>query len=148
MKARKAANLRVVADNTPRMTEDGGLPKLPSYLPEEVSGDWDVAVQSLHERGMLTNDILPTVESYVIAIWDQRDAMRKIQEDGRTYKLKGDIKKNPAVSDMKIAREEMLRLATALCLTPAEKIRQGGGSVTPPSDDGGPDDGAPPGLVI
>lgn len=151
MKGRKPANLKVVADNTPRMSENGELPSLPSYLPSEISGDWDIAVKSLSDRGLLNDDILPTVESYVIAIWDQRDAMREIMANGRTFKAKGgEIKKNPAVSDMKIAREEMLRLAVELGMTPVSKARPGvsGGLATANESGDAPDDGAPPGLVV
>ncbi len=130
------------------MSDNGVLPPLPSYLPQEVGEEWNVAVKSLHDRGVLSDDVLPTVEAYVIAIWDQRDSMRKIIEDGRTFKIKGEIKKNPAVSDMKIARNEFIRLAVELGMTPAEKVRT---NQTPLRDDDegdAPDDGAPSGLVI
>lgn len=148
MKGRRATNLKVVADNTPRMSDNGVLPPLPSYLPQEIREEWDTAVKSLNDRGVLSDDVLPSVEAYVIAIWDQRDAMRKIIEDGRTFKSKGEIKKNPAVSDMKIARNEFIRLAVELGMTPAEKVRTG--QTAPRGDDEGdaPDDGAPPDLAI
>jgi P27 family predicted phage terminase small subunit len=144
--ARKA-NLKVVADNTPKMNDSGELPKLPSYLPSEVSEEWNNAVISLNDRGLLKNEVFPTLEAYMIAIWEVRDSLRQIEKDGRTFRAKnGEIKKNPAVSDLKIARDDVLRLAIALCLTPASQGAQSAPHA--PTGQDSPDDGAPPGLVV
>lgn len=148
MKGRRATNLKVVADNTPRMSDNGVLPPLPSYLPQEIRDEWDIAVKSLNDRGVLSNDVLPSVEAYVIAIWEQRDAMREIMANGRTFKVKSEIKKNPAVSDLKIARNEFIRLAVELGMTPAEKVRMGQAGRGGDDEGDAPDDGAPPDLAI
>lgn len=146
--SKKAAKLKVVADNPEPMDEHSDFPRFPDYLPEEVKDVWETTCAKLKQRGTLSDEVLPVVESYVIAVWDQRDAIRAIQKDGRTFSSKGEIKKNPAVSDLKAAREEILRFATALGLTPAEMAKLG--EVEGGTDKGSvQDDGCPvPGLAI
>lgn len=153
MKGRKPAALKVVADNKPRMSDSGELPALPSYLPEEMRTEWNITIQSLSDRRLLDNDILPAVECYILAIWNQRDALKVIQEQGRTFKLKsGEIKKNPAVSDLKAAQDDIIRVAVELGLTPSSKSRKGMGGGEPiptqTDPDEGTDDGTPPGLDV
>lgn len=155
MRGAKPAVRIAVTDDSPAK-EDVKLPECPEKMAKlGLKEDWDTAVLSLHTRRLLADDIMPILRLYVLTIWDINDALDKISKHGRTQldKKSGLQVKNPAVSDLKVAREEFLRYAVELGLTPSAKARKGMSGVGPksytkPEGEDAEDDGAPAGLAV
>ncbi|MBA3446763.1 MAG: phage terminase small subunit P27 family [Pseudaminobacter sp.] len=126
---------------------DGGLkgvPKAPDHLPTDMISEWNMVAADLHGRKLLVASMLGLVETYVLAIWTQRQAMKAIEEHGvLTKTAHGMLKPNPAGGMLSKAQEAVARLGAELGLTPAARSKAGF------QPRGGPrDDGAPTGLDI
>lgn len=98
------------------------VPKAPSYLSKDAKAEWRrVAPILTDERKVLTVADLATLENYVIAVSDMRQAHREVQANGLVLAATG--KRNPASTALNQAQQQMLRAAGELGLTPASRSR-------------------------
>lgn len=98
------------------------VPKVPSYLSKDAKAEWRrVAPILTDERKVLTVADLATLENYVIAVSDMRQAHREVQANGLVLAATG--KRNPASTALNQAQQQMLRAAGELGLTPASRSR-------------------------
>ncbi|NBZ87911.1 phage terminase small subunit P27 family [Stagnihabitans tardus] len=113
----------------------------PEWLGDYAQAYWVEVVRDLSARKILTNDNLPSVASYCIALGAVREAEEDIRELGRVVKTysetkSGDViltgvKPNPAVKQRGDAMSLALRLAAELGATPISRSRP-----SLPDDDG------------
>lgn len=113
----------------------------PDWLGDYAKGYWVDVVRDLSARKILTNDNLPSVANYCIALGAVREAEDDIRDLGRvmvTYAeskagevYKTGAKPNPAVKQRNDAMSLSLRLAAELGATPISRSRP-----SLPDDDG------------
>lgn len=113
----------------------------PDWIGDYAAAYWVDVVRDLSARKILTNDNLPSVASYCIALGAVRQAEEDITELGRVIKTyaetkTGDViltgvKPNPAVKQRGDAISLALRLAAELGATPISRSRP-----SLPDDDG------------
>lgn len=113
----------------------------PDWLPYHAAGYWVEVVRDLSSRKILTNDNLPSVANYCLALGAVREAEADIRENGRVIDLMAEAKDgtlyrkgrvpNPAVKQMNDAISLSLRLAAELGATPISRSRP-----SLPDDDG------------
>lgn len=113
----------------------------PEWLSDYAKGYWVEVVRDLSGRKVLTNDNLPSVTNYCLALGTVREAEDDIRQnghvidqwaeakDGRLYR-KGRVP-NPAVKQRNDAMSLSLRLAAELGATPISRSRP-----SLPDDDG------------
>lgn len=106
---------------------EGGLldtPDIPESIPTELHREWKAALADLTERRLLTDAMLPTVESYILAVGNMRAAQKSITEHGVLISGRDGVpKQNPAVSLLGKAQVAIQRLSAELGLTPASRSR-------------------------
>ncbi len=106
---------------------EGGLaetPDVPEHIPEEMHQEWLDVVDDLRKRKLLTDAMLGSVESYVMALRNMRLAQKDIEKYGAVIENpKGVPVKNPAVTLHSKAQSTLSRLAAELGLTPAARSR-------------------------
>lgn len=114
---------------------DGGLkhrPNIPASIPTEMHDEWDAVISDMEERKILTDAMLPTVESYLLAVHNLRTCQQAIQLHGVLIAGRdGVLKQNPAVSLLGKCNTAIQRLAAELGLTPASRARK---QMTGPAD--------------
>jgi len=113
----------------------------PAWMGDYAREYWVEVVRDLSARKILTNDNLPSVANYCIALGAVREAEDDIKAEGRiivTYaeSKSGDVyktgaKPNPAVKQRNDAMSLSLRLAAELGATPISRSRP-----SLPDDDG------------
>lgn len=113
----------------------------PDWLSDYAKAYWVEVVRDLPGRKILTNDNLPSVQNYCIALAAVREASDDIQTMGRVIeifavtkegeKVRTGIKPNPAVKQQNDAMSLSLRLAAELGATPISRSRP-----SLPDDDG------------
>lgn len=118
MKGRKA-ELRVI---------DGGLdhvPQVPAHIPPAMAGEWHAVIEELTDRKVLTEAMRGSVDAYVLALHNAREAQKAIDAHGLLVASgkEGVLKQNPAVSMLGKANETIMRLAVELGLTPAARSK-------------------------
>ncbi len=133
MKGRKP-ELRVVRDALSEVPP-------PEWLSPYAKAYWVEVVRDLSGRKILTNDNLPSVANYCIALGGVREAEDDIRANGRVIDLMAESKSgtlyrkgrapNPAVKQMNDAMSLALRLAAELGATPISRSRP-----SLPDDDG------------
>ncbi len=126
----RKAELRVI---------EGGLeetPEVPAHIPAEMHQEWLDVVGDLRRRKLLTDAMLGSVESYIMALHNMRLAQKAIEKYGAVIDgPKGPVK-NPAVTLHGKSQSTLSRLAAELGLTPAAGSRpkmRGDGAM--PTDD-------------
>jgi P27 family predicted phage terminase small subunit len=132
----RKAELKVIEGGL--QEEDAGIPL---SIPPELHIEWNAVISDLAGRKMLTDAMLPTIESYILAIGNMREAQKSIKEYGVLVKGRDGVpKQNPAVSLLGKCNTAIQRLAAELGLTPASRSRpKMKGDYTPP-EPGGHDD--------
>lgn len=113
----------------------------PDWLSDYAKAYWVEVVRDLSGRKILTNDNLPSVANYCLALAAVRDASDDIRDNGRIIDLMAEAKDgtlyrkgrvpNPAVKQMNDASSLALRLAAELGATPISRSRP-----SLPDDDG------------
>lgn len=113
----------------------------PEWLSDYAKAYWVEVVRDLSGRKILTNDNLPSVSNYCLALAAVREASDDIRENGRIIDLMAEAKDgtlyrkgrvpNPAVKQMNDASSLALRLAAELGATPISRSRP-----SLPDDDG------------
>lgn len=113
----------------------------PDWLSDYAKGYWVEVVRDLSGRKILTNDNLPSVANYCIALGQVRECEDVIRQYGAivpTYAVNKDgesvltgLKPNPAAKQQKDAMALSLRLAAELGATPISRSRP-----SLPDDDG------------
>lgn len=113
--------MRVVDENF-QTTAD---PDIPKSIPADMHGEWRDVVNDLKARKVLTDAMLGSVESYILALRNTRLAQEAIETHGAvSVTAKGALQKNPAVTLLGKAQVTMSRLAAELGLTPAARSRR------------------------
>ncbi|WP_318412010.1 phage terminase small subunit P27 family [Rhizobium sp. PL01] len=80
--------------------------------------------------------MLGVLETYVAALWMQREALKEIQTNGILVKTAHQAPKaNPATAMLKAAQISVARLSAELGITPASRSRAGMGGDEPTPDD-------------
>ncbi len=101
-------------------------PPMPDSLPDAMTGEWDTVVSDLTEREILNEAMLGTVETYIRAKWNERQAQKAIDEHGAVVRASdGSLKQNPASSLLGKSQAVIVRLSAELGLTPASRARSG-----------------------
>ncbi|MCR5856577.1 phage terminase small subunit P27 family [Mesorhizobium sp. J428] len=118
MKGRKA-ELRVI---------EGGLdhvPDVPAHIPAAVVEEWRGIIIELTERKVLTDAMRGSVDAYVMALHNAREAQKAIETHGLLVASGKDgvLKQNPAVSLLGKATQTIMRLAVELGLTPVARSK-------------------------
>jgi P27 family predicted phage terminase small subunit len=113
MKGRKP-KLKVIEGGKPA----GACPAPPAWLSAPAKAEWKRAAQQLHDRGLLADDTLATLESYCIAVGTVRDCERIMAREGRIVAGKDGPKPHPAFKMQAAAMREARLLASELGLTP------------------------------
>lgn len=112
-----------------------GVPPMPEVLPACMAEEWNIIAADLKDRRLLAKPMLGALETYVAALWTQREALKEIQTNGILVKTAHQAPKaNPATAMLKAAQISIARLAAELGITPASRSRAGMGG-----DDGKPD---------
>jgi P27 family predicted phage terminase small subunit len=107
---------------------EGGLsdrPEIPAHIPTDLHPEWQAVIDDLTRRKMLTEAVLPTIETYVQAIGNARTAQRAIDQHGALVIGRDGVpKQNPAVSLLGKCNSTITRLSAELGLTPASRSRK------------------------
>ncbi|MGV3553092.1 phage terminase small subunit P27 family [Rhizobium sp.] len=110
---------------------EGGLqdrPDMPASVPAEMRVEWEAVIADMIERKILTDAMLPTIESYILAVYNMRQAQKAIEQYGVLVTGRDGIpKQNPAVSLIGKATTTIQRLSAELGLTPASRSKGKGG---------------------
>ena len=102
---------------------------VPPGLPAAVHGVWETACADI--GGRLRESDVPQLLAYVEAVWVHSQASAEIHGDGLLVSgASGALTAHPLLKVQKDAAASMLRLADALGLTPAARIRMAVGEVT------------------
>ncbi|MFL7903975.1 phage terminase small subunit P27 family [Azospirillum argentinense] len=109
------------AANPPRR-----CPSPPSWLAPHAKKEWKRAAKELHERRLLSDDTLATLESYCVAVGQVREFEETMQAEGRTVKTDKGVKPHPAFRMQGNAMREARLLAAELGLTPHRRGVKGG----------------------
>lgn len=118
MKGRKA-ELRVI---------DGGLdhvPDVPAYIPKQMAEEWRCIVAELTDRKVLTDAMRGSVDAYIMAMHNSREAQKLIDAHGILVASgkEGVLKQNPALTLLGKANDTIMRIAVELGLTPAARSK-------------------------
>lgn len=114
---------------------EGGLdeaPDVPAHIPADMREEYLRVVADMVERKILTDAMRGSVDAYIMAQWNLRQAQEAVQKHGVLVPSGKDgvLKQNPAVSLLGKAQEAVMRLAAELGLTPAARAK-----TTPPKKD-------------
>ncbi|TPW28918.1 phage terminase small subunit P27 family [Martelella alba] len=102
------------------------MPVMPASLPEAMAAEWQTVVSDLIEREILNEAMLGTVETFIRAKWNERQAQTAIDEFGAVVRgADGSLKQNPACSLLGKSQAVIVRLSAELGLTPASRARTG-----------------------
>lgn len=112
--------MRVVDENFQTTAE----PDIPKSIPADMHGEWRDVVDDLQARKVLTDAMLGSVESYILALRNMRQAQEAIETHGAVSVTPKGLMKNPAVTLLGKAQVTMSRLAAELGLTPAARSRR------------------------
>jgi P27 family predicted phage terminase small subunit len=106
---------------------EGGLtkaPPLPESLPKSMLKTWQMTCADMIGRGLLTNAMLPLVETYVGAVWLARECRQCVEEYGVLAIANGGQRKpNPALAGLAKANESIARLGDDLGISPLSRNR-------------------------
>jgi len=106
---------------------EGGLsavPPMPDTLSPACLDDWRHTAEALQKSGLLTDGVLPVLETYVGALWMTRECRRTIEAEGMTQRKRdGTLQRHPLVSMLRSSQETVTRLADELGLTPMAQAR-------------------------
>ncbi|MBP2315983.1 phage terminase small subunit P27 family [Azospirillum soli] len=119
MKGRKSAPVEV--EDAPKR-----CPSPPSWLAPHAKKEWKRAAKELHERRLLSDDTLATLESYCIAVGQVREFEEIMKVEGRTVSTDKGPKAHPAFRMQGSAMREARLLAAELGLTPHRRGVKGG----------------------
>ncbi len=120
MRGRKP-DLKVIEGNVVRIDDDFSAP---DHIPALMRDEWLMVAADLRERKLLTEAMGGSLDAYIMALWNMRQAQEQIDRYGLLVDAgKGILKQNPAVSLLGKAQQVMVRLATELGLTPASRSR-------------------------
>lgn len=100
-------------------------PDIPAGIPADLHDEWDAVIADMTERRILTEAMLPQVETYIRSIGNMRLAQKAIDEHGALITGRDGIpKQNPAVSLLGKCNTAIQRLSAELGLTPASRSRK------------------------
>ena len=107
---------------------DGGLldetPPPPPHFDDEMAARWAEIVCDLRERKLLTVTMLGSVEVYVMALRNVRQAQKSLDEHGvLVANSDGILRPNPVSGLLWRSQTIMARLAAELGLTPAARSK-------------------------
>ena len=104
----------------------------PDHIPVAMHDEWRTVAADLTERKLLTAAMAGSLDAYIMALWNMRQAQEEIDRHGLLVDAGKGIKKmNPAASLLKAGQQVVMRLAVELGLTPAARSRP---SQQPPKD--------------
>lgn len=111
-----------------KVIEGGGVREVPEALPDHIPNamrsEWLAIVADLEKRQMLTDAMYGTVDTYVMALWNMRQAQKALDLHGPLVDGgKGILKQNPAATLLGKAQNTVMRLSAELGLTPAARSR-------------------------
>lgn len=96
----------------------------PAHIPEPMQDEWLKVATDLRERKLLTDAMGGSLDAYIMALWNMRQAQEQIDKHGLLIDAgKSILKQNPAVSLLGKAQQVVLRLSVELGLTPAARSR-------------------------
>lgn len=96
----------------------GRCPSPPAWLAPYARAEWKRTAPELHARGLLTPDVLQTLESYCSAAGAAREAEEQMQAEGRVVKTETSFTVHPAFKVAQGAMREARLLAAELGVTP------------------------------
>lgn len=98
--------------------------RAPDHINVAMHEEWLSVVSDLKRRKIYTDAMLGAVDTYIMALWNMRQAQSAIDEHGQLVTgPKGVLMKNPAVTLHGKAQATVMRLAAELGLTPAARSR-------------------------
>lgn len=113
-----------------------GVPPLPATVPACMADEWNSIAADLNKRKLLATPMLGVLETYVVALWTQRQALEEIQTNGLLVKTAHQAPKaNPATAMLKAAQISIARLSAELGISPASRSRAGMGGEAPGKDE-------------
>lgn len=114
-----------------------GIPPLPASVHASMADEWHCIAIDLRDRRLLARPMLGALESYVMALWASREAVRAIEAHGLIVNTAhGMPKANPASALLTRSQTNVARLAAELGITPASRSRAGmNGEGQEPKDD-------------
>lgn len=128
MRGRKP-ELRVIEGNR---SDEERFCSPPAHIPVAMHDEWRTVAADLTERKLLTEAMAGSLDAYIMALWNMRQAQEQIDRHGLLVDAgKGLLKQNPAVPLLKAGQQVVMRLAVELGLTPAARSRP---SQQPPKD--------------
>lgn len=128
MRGRKP-ELRVIEGNR---SQGESFSSPPAHIPVAMHDEWRTVSADLADRRLMTEAMAGSLDAYIMALWNMRQAQEQIDRHGLLVDAgKGILKQNPAVSLLGKAQQVVLRLAVELGLTPAARSRA---SQQPPKD--------------
>lgn len=99
-------------------------PTPPPHIPAEMAKEWQTIVDDLRDRQLLTPSMIGSVDTYVMALWTQRQAQKAIAEHGVLVTgAEGAMKNNPASNLLWRSQAVVARLAAEMGLTPASRSK-------------------------
>ncbi|MDW9626496.1 phage terminase small subunit P27 family [Sinorhizobium meliloti] len=116
----RKAELRIVDEDFQTSVE----PEIPASIPQDLHQTWLNIIADLRGRKVLTDAMLGSVESYVLAVRGMRLAHEAIEKYGAVIDGPKGPTKNPAVTLLGKEQSTISRLAAELGLTPAARSRR------------------------
>lgn len=112
-------------------------PVMPDWLPDEAKREWERVVPPLAEQGLVKDSDFGSLVSYVMAVWQLREAVEELKANGSlTTPGKESMKAHPAVAALRNAQSTIRAFAHEFGLTPAAEANVS-------REDSGEDDGNP-----
>lgn len=100
---------------------------MPDWLPDEAKREWERVVPPLAEKGILKDGDFGSLVSYVMAVWQLREAVEELKENGSlTTPGKESMKAHPAVAALRNAQSTIRSFAHEFGLTPAAEANVAG----------------------
>ena len=113
MRGRKPNLVQIVRNDV-----SGQCPPPPAWLTKHAKAEWRRAAPELQARGLLTEDVMATVEAYCVAAGMIRETEEIMAAEGRLIQGKDGAAPHPAFRMQNTAMREARLLAAELGLTP------------------------------
>jgi len=101
----------------------GRCPAAPAWLSTWAKAEWKRSAPDLNARGLLTAEMMATLEAYCVAAGQVREYEELMLREGRLVTAaNGDAKTHPAFKMQSAAMREARLLAAELGLTPHRRM--------------------------
>lgn len=100
-----------------------GAPDCPAYVTGEARKEWDRVIPLLAEMELLAHADLGTIATYCQAYGEAFDAQLKLNKEGLTVKVNGQVIPHPLINIRRKAQQMMLSAGSQLGLNPSARSR-------------------------